>query len=379
MNLDPVELTKTLLAYNTTNPPGNEREAMEYLGGILQEAMFQVHLVDYHSPQRKQLVARFHSSGKRPAIAFTGHLDTMPVDESEWSRNPFGKERENGLLYGRGASDMKGGIAAMVVAAIMAAKSSRDSDIILIVTADEEYGCFGAQKLVYPVPPSFFPTHNVGLLVVGEPTSNEPFWGHKGVLWLRGVCTGKAAHGSIPDKGDNAIYKAADAVMALKRYQDECVLKPMFGRPTLNVGIFHGGTNINSVPDRATFEVDVRSVPGSGWSHEKIREELTACVGNAVHHWETITDLAGVRSGPQNPWLLPINNIVSDVTNKSFGTDERIAFYFTDASMLIPAMGDVPVVILGPGELSQAHVIDEWCSIQAIEQATKIYTEILRL
>ena len=373
MSLDAVELTKKLLSYNTINPPGNEQAVMESLGEMLTGAGFVVELLDY-APGRKHLLARLQSSGKSPAIAFTGHLDTVPLGEAPWSVDPFAGEIAGDRLYGRGSSDMKGGVGALVVAALSAAQYPRSSDIILVLTADEETGCSGARRLVASTPPPLLPTSGVKLLVVGEPTGNVPMFGHKGALWLRGSCQGKSAHGSMPELGENAIYKAAQAVGALAAYKFKGKPHPLLGSPTLNIGTFTGGRNINSVPDRAQFTVDLRSVPGQ--SHSELRTVLAECVGDDVE-WESELDVEGVMSDPNNIELQRVSAIVTAVTGKAVGPRVETATYFTDASALVPAMGGVPAVILGPGELSQAHVTDEWCSIRALEQATEIYQRIL--
>src|SRR5262249_2227809 len=143
---------------------------------------------------------------------FTGHLDTVPLGAAAWARDPFAAETDGDRLHGRGASDMKSGIAAMLTAALALAKlPQRKSGLVLVLTAGEETGCEGARYLA--ALPGALP--RCGALLVGEPTGNQPLIGHKGALWLAAAFPGVTAHGSMPEQGDNAVYKAARGALRL--------------------------------------------------------------------------------------------------------------------------------------------------------------------
>ena len=199
-------------------------------------------------------------------------------------------------------------------------------EIVLIVTAGEETGCDGARSIVAAN------LHGTaGALVVGEPTANVPYVGHKGALWLKAIAEGVTAHGSMPDKGDNAVYKAARAVHRLEKFDFGHAGHPVLGKPTLNVGTFHGGLNINSVPDRAEIEIDLRTVPGI--DHATLRRAIAAHM-NEDMRIETLVDLPGVWTSPQVPWVERVGRIASAITG---GAPEiRTATYFSDASVLGP-------------------------------------------
>src|SRR5262249_12386324 len=153
-------------------------------------------------------------------------------------------------LYGRGSSDMKSGVAAFVIAAQHLAKHLRASPgVVLVIAAGEETGCDGSRHLV-AVNGAL---GEAGAIVIAEPTGNYPLVGHKGALWLHARATGVTAHGSMPDRGVNAIYKAARAVAKLERFAFAGKPHPVLGSPTLNVGTINGGFNINSVPDGTTI------------------------------------------------------------------------------------------------------------------------------
>ncbi|MBU1154604.1 MAG: M20/M25/M40 family metallo-hydrolase, partial [Proteobacteria bacterium] len=211
---DPVELTSRLIQIDTSNPPGNEGAVAAVLAPLLEEAGYTVEMHDM-APGRPNLVARI-SWGPEPPLLLTGHMDTVTEGGEQWERGPFGGEVAQGLVHGRGASDMKSGLAALTVAAMALAKEKpTKSGLVLVFTASEENGCQGAEHLVQN--PAVL--GGAGAMLVAEPTANLPVLGHKGALWLRGRCAGKAAHGSMPELGDNAIYKAAAAVSQLAAYQ----------------------------------------------------------------------------------------------------------------------------------------------------------------
>lgn len=364
--IDPVELTSRLVRFDTVNPPGRERECGKYLASLLEQNGFVTQLVDLDEA-RASVIAR-RGGARRAPLVFTGHIDVVPLGSRAWSRDPFAGEIADGRLYGRGSSDMKGGVAAMVAAAIdEIANVESDTEIVLVITAGEETGCAGARAIV-----DAKVLETAGALIVGEPTSNVPYVGHKGALWLKATADGITAHGSMPDKGDNAVYRAARAVSRLENFKFGHSGHPVLGKPTINVGSFHGGLNINSVPDRATIEIDLRTIPGI--DHAALRREIAAHMQEDMRI-ETLIDLSGVWTSPDVPWIERVRRITSDITGRA--PEIATATYFSDASVLAPAIGTPPTVILGPGEPQLAHQTDEWCSVERIEQATAIYRRLI--
>ena len=364
--IDPVELASRLVRFDTVNPPGRERECGEYLARLLDQNGFQTRLVALDDTRASFVARRGRQRGK--PLVFTGHIDVVPLGTRKWAGDPFGGEISGGRVHGRGSSDMKAGVAAFVTAAVAeAANVADDMEIVLIVTAGEETGCDGARSIV-----AANLQGTAGAMVVGEPTSNVAYVGHKGALWLRAIADGATAHGSMPDKGDNAVYKAARAVHRLEKFQFGHAGHPVLGAPTLNVGTFHGGLNINSVPDRAEIEIDLRTVPGI--DHASLRRDIAAHMQEDLRI-ETIVDLPGVWTSPQVPWVERVGRIVADVTGTAHAI--KTATYFSDASILGPAMGVPPTLVLGPGEPHLAHQTDEWCSVERIHHATAIYRRMI--
>lgn len=364
-----VELTQDLVRFKTINPPGDERACAERLASLLEGAGFAVDLVPF-GDGRAQIVARIGGSAEKLPLGFTGHLDTVPLGAQPWSVDPLAAEIVDGKLYGRGSSDMKSGVAAFVTSCIaLADRLAATPGVVLFITAGEETGCTGAAALARNntcLPP-------VGALVVAEPTGNQALVGHKGALWLEAVTTGVTAHGSMPDKGINAVYKAARAVTALQDFDFNVARHDVLGGPTLNVGTISGGLNINSVPDRAVIGIDIRTVPGQ--NHAKIRDQLASYLEEEVV-LSTLLDAQSVWTSPHNPWIGEVFGIARDVAG--FGNEIAAAPYFTDASVLTPAIGTPPTAIIGPGELALAHQTDEYCFVSRIEQATEIYSRAIQ-
>ena len=298
------------------------------------------------------------------------HIDTAPLGEVAWSRDPFNSECEGDEIYGRGTSDMKGGIAAMVIACLRLAQFARGTaGIVLVLTAGEETGCQGANHLAR--------LGNVlgkaGAIIVGEPTSNYPIIGHKGAFWLKAHTSGITAHGSMPEQGDNAIYKAARAVMALEKFDFNVSPHPILGLPTHNIGTIVGGLNINSVPDRTTIGIDIRTIPGQ--SKRQIYQDLQSALGEEVE-LEWLADAGSISTDPDNSWVQEVFEIMEPILGEK--PEPGGVTYFTDASALTPALGDPPTVILGPGDATMAHKTDEFCKISNIEAAAEAYFEIAR-
>ena len=365
--MNAVELTRELVRMNTINPPGNERTCARHVGALLERAGF---AVGYHefADERTSVVARLGGGAEKKPLCFTGHLDTVPLGAAPWRNDPFGGEIDRGKLYGRGSTDMKSGLAAFVVAACrLASKLRSTAGVVLVLTAGEETACDGAADLARRADT----LGAAGAIVVAEPTGNAPCVGHKGALWLRARAVGVTAHGSMPERGVNAIYKAARAVTKLEQFHFDAGSHPLLGGATLNVGTIRGGLNVNSVPDAAEIGIDIRTVPEQ--SHAAIRSRLATLLGDDAE-LDVIADAAGIWTDASDPWIRQTFEIASQIAGVP--EEARAAPYFTDASILKPAMGEPPTVILGPGEIALAHQTDEYCLTERIEQAAAIYEQI---
>lgn len=363
-----VELTSELIRFDTINPPGQEAACTQVLADLLQAAGFRLEFVPL-ADGRPNLVARIGGGGgAKPPLAFTGHTDTVPLGAKPWSVPPHGGIVTDGKVWGRGASDMKGGVAAFVVAAMrMAPRLAGTPGVVLYITAGEETGSAGAFVLA-----GRGMAGEAGALVVAEPTSNQPMCGHKGALWLKATTAGVTAHGSMPEKGVNAVYAAARAIARLESFEFNVARHPVMGRPTLNVGTVHGGINVNSVPDRAEIGIDIRTLPGM--SHARVREEIASALGPDVAV-DILVDVESVWTAPETPWMQDVFGVAQQIAG--IAPAVSAAPYFTDASALTPALGNVPTVILGPGPAHIAHQTDEYCETARIDEAVSIYTALI--
>lgn len=364
--LSALELARRLLGFDTINPPGSEAAPARFLGGLLSAAGYQTRYFEF-SPGRSTLLATLQGNGGR-AIGFTGHLDTVPLGSARWRHDPFAGVVEDGRLYGRGASDMKAAVAAMVVAALrQAGTGSRGAGIVLIITAGEETSCEGARHLAASLDLAGL----VGALVVGEPTGNHPVIAHKGCVRYRIAARGVSAHGSMPDQGVNAIHRIAEVVERLRGFDFGTAPHPLLGVPTLNIGTIAGGTGINLVADSAELGVDVRLIPGQ--QEESLRARLQAELGRDVII-ERLEQAESVETDPSDPWIRQVCGIAERYLGA--GLTPGGVPYFTDASVLTPALGHPPTVILGPGEAAMAHKTDEYCLVSRLTESVALYSDI---
>ena len=376
LSADPVALTQALVRLNTVNPPGHEDQCVELLADLLSDAGFACQTHEF-APRRTSLVARIGggtaSAAGRAPLCFTGHLDVVPLGNAAWKHDPFGAEIVDGRLYGRGASDMKSGVAAFVSAAIARAARCRDAGpgLSLILTAGEETGCEGAFAMAASAQVRKL-LGNAGALVVAEPTGNAPLLGHKGAFWLSASATGTTAHGSMPERGDNAVFKIARAALALEGFAFETGPHPLMGAPTLNVGTVSGGLNINSVPDAAELGIDIRSVAGQ--SHAQVLRCLCRVLGPQID-LRTLLDVGSVFTEPDDPWMRRVFALCAARSDEP--PEQRTVSYFTDAAALRLPLGMPPVVILGPGEPGMAHQTDEYCHVSRIGEAVHLFTDLI--
>lgn len=369
MPVNAVTLTQELIRFDTVNPPGQEKACAEHLGRLLEAAGFRCDYVEM-GEGRANLIARIGGANDRLPIAFTGHIDVVPLGTRPWSVGPFSGDIADGRVYGRGASDMKAGVAAFVAAAIARAETLRKGPgAVLIITAGEETGCTGAHHIVATARDLL---GRAGALVVGEPTSNRPMVGHRGALRLKVSTRGVTAHASMPDQGVNAVYKAARAVSRLEEFDFNIARHPVMGAPTLNVGWVHGGQNINSVPDRAEIGVDIRTLPAQ--AHDRLQAQIASYLGPEAEV-EMLDEAVAVWSEPDAAWMRSVFAAAGGVTGVA--PKVETAPYFTDASALTPAYGGIPTVILGPGPAHMAHQTDEYCEVARIEEAVAISERVI--
>jgi succinyl-diaminopimelate desuccinylase len=365
---DAISLTKSLLRFDTVNPPGRERDCARHAGAMLQEWGYEVQYHEY-SDTRTSVIARAGGNDHKPPLCLTGHLDVVPLGARAWTKDPFSGETDGDRLYGRGSSDMKAGVAAILLAARSYSKSlNHTPGIVVVLTAGEEGGCIGSAQLAKTQL-----LGKAGAMVVGEPTSNYPLVGHKGSVKFHARFKGISAHGSMPELGVNAIYKAAKALAKLEQFDFEVPNHPVMGRPTLNVGTIEGGNTVNAVPDAASIGVDIRTVPGM--DHEGLLSSLRKLLGSDVE-FDVFSNLKPVWTAPDREWVQRVFEICKPYLSEPPAA--RTAPYMTDAANLLKVYAGAPTVVLGPGEAAMAHQTDEYVSMERIRQSVAIYESLIR-
>ncbi|TLV11661.1 M20 family metallopeptidase [Klebsiella indica] len=365
-------LTQALIAQNTIDPPGNERLAAMVIAQTLRKEGIEP-LVYEIAPGRTNLVARIKGSGERPALAFSAHFDTIGVEPEKWQVDPFAGEVREGRLYGRGATDMKGGMAAMTVAAINLVRSGTPlkGDLLLTFSAAENSNCLGARRLLED---GHF--DGVGALLVSEPTGNRAFVAEKGALWLRATASGEYGHNAFSEsrKGDrgNAIVRLARYLDKAHDLQLDAPAHRHIRPPTINIGMIRGGLSFPLIPDTASADIDVRLVPGQ--SAESVMDAFQAIAG--PHITLELLDLKlPVDTPDDHPFVTHCLNAC-----QAEGVDDpgpAGVAYYSDAAIIAPPL-NLPMVIIGPGEVGMSGAIDEYVQVAKLECATRIFERVAR-
>jgi succinyl-diaminopimelate desuccinylase len=370
------QLTRDLLHFNTINPPGQERDCAHFLGKLLGNAGFEVKYHEF-APTRTSVIATIGGRQEKPPICFTGHIDIVPLGAAAWTRDPFAGETDGDLVYGRGSTDMKSGIAAFVVAAIQLAPMLKKSPgVTLVLTASEEVGCEGAKYLADEKL-----LDRAGAIVVAEPTTNYPYIGHKGLIWVEIETKGKTAHASMPEQGENAILKMNKVIDALDgfNWQHHCGLDchRIMGKPTMNIATIQGGLNTNSVPDAVKLTVDMRTVPGI--DHVHLCHSISHLIGD-LGTLRKIVETPPLYSEPDE-WVESVYDIATPFL-PTRPQPETIMFSTDGADLkrgyLAQGNTSVPTIIMGPGQPELAHQTDEWCSMVKCEESVEIFTRVMR-
>lgn len=369
-NSDVVRLTQELLAIDTIDPPGNEEKAAAVVARVLAAEGIASEL-QFIAPGRTNLIARLSGDGSRPALSMSAHFDTIGVDRSAWTRDPFGGEIAGGKLYGRGSTDMKGGMAAMTLAMIALKKSGAKlkGDLLLTLMAAENSSLLGAREMVRA---GYF--KGVGALLNSEPSSMRLFVSEKGTVWLRATAQGDAGHSAFRDSetGDRG-----NAIVRLCRFIDRIHdldltapahrhLKP----PTINPGLISGGLSTPLTPPRAVCDIDVRLVPGL--EPEAVLAAFKAAAGPHITV-EMLDSKPPVDTPDDDPFVRLCLGELRAETGYN-GGPEGVPYY-SDCAVIAPVL-DLPMVIIGPGEVGHSGRPDEYCEIEKLNASVGVYHRI---
>ncbi len=369
------ELLRRLIAIPSVNPdgdPGTDRtgegECAEYVGGLLGALGANVHY-DEVLPGRPNVIGRFPSATPgKPRVLLAPHTDTVGV--GGMTVDPFGGEIRDGKIFGRGACDTKGTMAAMLWALheLGAEKvAALDVEVSFVGLMGEESGQPGSRDFAERY------RGHYAFALVGEPTGCQIVHKHKGTLWVTLSTRGKAVHGSTPELGVNAIAKMARVITALDTTFRERLVAPEFadpvlGSPTINPGICRGGTRANIVPEHCTLSVDMRVTPAL--AARGALTVLTAFLEEIGFDGEIRPTLEcrPLDVSADHPFVQRLRN--QPQAPACVG-----APWFCDAAVLAEA--DIPSVAAGPGSIAQAHTADEWIALDALEEGVAFYRDFL--
>jgi acetylornithine deacetylase len=366
---DAVALTRTLVAIDSRNPalardgPG-ERACAEVLARTLEQWGFRVELQETGAA-RPNVIARIGRAGGR-ALIFNGHLDTVGVEGMIHA--PWDPEMRAGRVYGRGSSDMKGGVAAMCAAALRVADARLDGEVVVTAVSDEEYESAGTRALVAS-------GIRADAAIVTEPTRLAICPAHRGFAWLELVVHGRAAHGSRYDIGVDAITLAAMAIAELDDYQRNVLAKtthPLLGRPSLHASIVSGGLGLSTYPDRCSVQLERRTIPGES-AADFTREVEEACARVRARAPEFSAQV--IPGFAQVPNEVPVGHpVVRALASALHRAGEPAPIEglpcWTDAALLTAA--GIPAICFGPGDIALAHSAEEYVDMGEIERATGV-------
>jgi succinyl-diaminopimelate desuccinylase len=354
MTPDTVGLLQELVRRRTVSgDAAAQRDVLGLLTDVLREHAPHLEVTTGTDRDHPWTLLRTPADPARRRLLFACHVDTVPVpDPGAWQRDPFGADLDGGRVWGRGASDMEAGVVAAVAAL---AAADPQAPAALLLTSDEETGSQGAAAAAAAV--ADLP---VGAVVVPEATGNRVVLGHKGALWLAVRTAGRAAHGSTPELGHNAVL---DLAALLARAGEGLPLRtdPFLGTETWNPGVVSGGTVPNVVPDAAEAVVDQRTVADG--------EDL-------LRWWRSQPEVAGVEVRVDLP---PVVTPADDpwVATLPAPVQPAPATYFTDASVLRQVVGGAPIVVWGPGTPAVMHAVDEYVELAEVEQAAASFGDVL--
>lgn len=348
------ELTARLVELDSVNPAlvpggGGERTIALYVADWCAAHGLEVEVV---GGERASVIARRRGSGGGRSLLLNGHLDTVGVAGME---APFEPHIEDGRLYGRGAYDMKGAVAALMLAAVEA--PTLRGDIVLTAVADEELASVGTEAVLERV--------TADAALVAEPTELRVAVAHRGFVGFEMETHGVAAHGSRPDLGVDAIVKMGPILVALEQLEER--LKRGAGHPLAGTGSVHaslieGGQELSSFPARCRLVGERRTIPGE--TAQMVEEELLGVAGQA--------ELRVIAA--RDPYEADVEHPFVELVGRIAGVEQPVgAPFWTDAALI--AAAGIPTILYGPAG-DGAHASEEWVDLASLERLREVVTQV---
>lgn len=369
-----VQILKDLIAINSVN--GNELEVAQYLHKLLKKYGIESK-IDEFGDQRANLVAEVGNKASQKILGITGHMDTVAVNEKDWQYPPFKATIIDDKLYGRGSSDMKSGLAAQIISLIELKEANQlpqNGKIRLIITAGEEYGTPGANRLQ-----DQNIAQDLSALLVGEPTGGNIIFAHSGSMNYEVISEGRAFHSSKPEKGINAIQGLVEFINREKDLFNDIEKDPYLGELKHSITIIEGGNQVNIIPDKASLKGNIR--PTAIFPNQKVIERLQNLV-NEINQNSDYKLTLNVFQSFQPIATKPENDFVQLALRaaKNNFKDPKLDIIngATDASVFTLRRPDLPVVVLGPDKWDQAHKTNEYTTLSSYLATIETYKEIIR-
>lgn len=380
MSLSPTEqILKKLISFATVSRDSN-LELIYYVQDYLDSLDIESQLIFNDEKNKANLHARFGPDNV-PGVMLSGHTDVVPIDGQDWNFDPFSMVEQNGRLYGRGATDMKGFIAS-VLALLPAARDRRLSrPIHLALSYDEEIGCVGVRRMIdiletAPEQPAF--------CIIGEPTGMQVAIAHKGKTAAQCVCRGVEAHSALVDRGLNAIYLATEMIQAIRGIQEtlklECEHDHHYSVPytTLHVGTIVGGTALNIVPRECSFRFEIRNLhrddPDAIVAKiQKLASELCSDYRQDFPDMDINVDVINQYPAlDTSPEEEPVK-----LLQRLLGTDDFTKLAFGTEGGLFQHKLGIPSVVCGPGSMEQGHKPDEFVTREQLRRCDRFLAALL--
>ena len=365
-----VDLLRSLIQIKSENPPGDENQISDYIKKYLLKNNIHSELIPLEIG-RSSVIAKIEGEEERN-ITLCGHVDTVRAQEEDWTKPAFEGLIENKKMYGRGASDMKGGVAAILYASVLLKRRGiiPKKTVQLALTADEEWGYRGPKDLVES---GYF--DQTDFLIITEPSNLQVSTGEKGELWIKAKIYGKSAHGSTPEIGVNTIIPGSEFVVNItERYEKIFEKEPFWGRTSINIGQFYGGVQVNIVPNYTEIQLDFRVI--SEKDKQKVIE-LVRKTGEEIAKKHKVRFREEIFNYHPLIFTCSDNPYVKKFLQAAGMKEVMVTKYCTDGATIIPVK-KIPFIIFGPGDIAQAHQNDEYIELESLYRAVDTFVEFLK-
>lgn len=376
---DAIFFTKQLVRLDSSNPGNYEKEIKDYIESILPKEGVVISTSEV-LPNRYNLMAEIEGEIKTPAMIFICHMDTVMLGE-DWTKEPLGAEELDGKIYGRGACDMKSGLACAISAFCEIAREVKEGkrlkhSLKLICSADEEDFMRGVEKAI-----ADGWVQKEDWIMDTEPTNGQIQVAHKGRTWFEITIDGITAHASTPWKGADANAAMAEVIREIRLSIERLKPHEDLGISTVTFGQIQGGYRPYVVPDHCTVWVDMRLVPPT---NTKMAEEIVKqaiykaeqTIAGVKGHYKITGDRPYVEKDENSYLLHQLKQCADEVT----GEDTKISFFpgYTDTAVIAGTLGNRNCMSYGPGNLELAHKPDEWVAIEDIVRCEKVLKKLAR-